>query len=411
MADNTNIEWCDATWNPILGCRKCATGCKNCYAVGHVHRMAHNPNEKIRNANAGLVKDGNWTGEVRLIPSRLDIPRGWGDARVIFVCSLSDLFHPHMADAWLDKVFAVMALCPRHKFIVLTKRPERMRQYMEGAFQRVYDASCFLNETAGERTWDQWPFRNVWLGASASTQADLDSAAPHLMKLAKAGWKTFFSFEPLVGPVDVKQYLPSRYWCCCGYKGDETGPHYCEKCQFDGPNMDEIADECCPVCGDNITTPACPDCGEITPFGLWDIGPEHARPPVVSGVIVGGESGHGPDIRPMHPDWARQILDDCKEVGVPFFFKQWGEWVVPDLFPVESQIRSIVKSMAYDDPRLRYIDYVGKTYPVHLAPCSAYLVARLGKKQAGRLLDGRTHIDELPWRAKRSANPESAKGD
>lgn len=128
MSDGTNIEWTDATWNPITGCAVVSPGCTNCYAMKLAGtRLRHHP------SRAGLTRDSKagpvWTGEVRLNEQWLTQPLQWRRPRKIFVCAHGDLFAENVPDAWIDRVFAVMALCPQHTFQVLTKRSKRMREY------------------------------------------------------------------------------------------------------------------------------------------------------------------------------------------------------------------------------------------------------------------------------------------
>jgi protein gp37 len=353
MSDNTNIEWCDATWNPILGCRKCASGCRNCYAVGQVHRMSRNPNPKIRNANAGLTKDGAWTGAVRFLPERLSQPLRWREPKAVFVCSLSDPFHPKVGFGPIMRILDVIAQTPRHQYLLLTKRPAPMFKFFSEwsdlsgedfepqlvrgpkatrerhpsgrgqLFAEMLDTMGTPPPGCAYPTFDwaggmiSWPevFPNLWLGFSASTQAEFNAGAPDVMELRKIGWKTFLSLEPLCEAIALPM-LASDY----------------------APN----------------------------------------------GVIVGGESG--PKARPTHPDWVRSIRDQCKEAGVAFCFKQWGEWlpVGPD---------DIHPGSKYDIGKI-WLDESTAVFPV-------------GKKRAGRLLDGELH-DDLPWR--RKAAPSGEKG-
>jgi protein gp37 len=126
MSDNSHIEWTDATWNPITGCSILSPGCTNCYAMGLAGtRLRHHP------SRAGLTREVNghhvWTGDVRLNEQWLTQPLQWSRPRMIFVCAHGDLFHESVPDEWIDRVFAVMALCPQHTFLVLTKRSARMR--------------------------------------------------------------------------------------------------------------------------------------------------------------------------------------------------------------------------------------------------------------------------------------------
>jgi protein gp37 len=145
MAGKTKIEWTATTmddgtivpgrtWNPVLGCSRVSDGCTNCYAVPTAHRLASNPNPKISSAFEGLTttkaRGLDWTAKVRCLPERLEEPLHWKTPCRIFVNSLSDLFHDQVPDEFIDKVFAVMALCPQHVFQILTKRPERMRDYI-----------------------------------------------------------------------------------------------------------------------------------------------------------------------------------------------------------------------------------------------------------------------------------------
>ncbi len=130
MADRTKIEWTDATWNPITGCSVVSPGCTNCYAMKLAGgRLRGHPSRKGLTipSKAGPV----WTGEVRLNEEWLDQPLRWRKPRSIFVCAHGDLFNENVPDEWIDQVYGVMALCPQHTFQVLTKRPERMREYID----------------------------------------------------------------------------------------------------------------------------------------------------------------------------------------------------------------------------------------------------------------------------------------
>ncbi|HZQ01376.1 MAG TPA: phage Gp37/Gp68 family protein [Reyranella sp.] len=270
----TRIEWTDATWNPTVGCSIVSPGCTNCYAMKMAHRIAgtfpHYAGLTMR-TKAGAV----WTGKVA--EARADVllkPLRWKSPRRIFVNSMSDLFHEDLPDAAIDKVFAVMALCPQHTFQVLTKRAERMRKYFADA-DRFWKVTHHLDVTGLV-----WPLPNVWLGVSAERQIEAEERIPHLAMTPAA--KRFISAEPLLGPVHLA-----------------------------GADLH------------------CLD---------W--------------VIAGGESG--PRARPAHPDWIRGLRDQCARAGVPFFFKQWGEWVFNEA-------------------------------------CEPEPFERLGKKAAGAMLDGREH--------------------
>lgn len=306
MADGTKIEWTDATWNPVTGCAVVSPGCTNCYAMKLAGtRLKHHESRK------GLTKDSKagpvWTGEVRFNREWLDQPLRWTNPRMIFVCAHGDLFAEGVPDEWINQVFAVMALCPQHTFQVLTKRPERMRDYLAGRLleHRLAAAQVqFEFDIPSPGRWPHMPLPNVWLGVSVEDQKRADERIPLLLDTPAA--VRWISAEPLLGPVKVSPYLTA-------FMGGE----------YRGPRLD------------------------------W--------------IVAGGESG--PGARPMHPDWARQLRDQCLAAGVPFLFKQWGNW-----FPVHGAEGAPVTPDIYDGP---IIDGVG--------------FANVGKKYAGRHLDGVEH--------------------
>ena len=323
MADKTHIEWTDATWNPITGCSVVSPGCTNCYAMKLAGtRLQHHPSRAGPTvaSKAGPV----WTGEVRFNEQWLDQPLRWKKPRMIFVCAHGDLFHENVPDEWIDRVFAVMATAPHHTFQVLTKRPERMRDYMADAEVRIQGRLRCVDRfiaTGGEhgRGLDAWPLHNVWLGVSAEDQTRADERIPLL--LATPAAVRSVSAEPLLGPVD----LTRLEWGADVIHGATDALSGVDTClEFPGEPR--------------------PARGKID----W--------------VICGGESG--PGARPMHPDWARSLRDQCAAAGVAFHFKQWGEWVS-------------VSEVEGDGPHHKFPD--GAT------------VRRIGKKAAGRHLDGVTH--------------------
>lgn len=352
MADNSAIEWTDATWNPITGCTRVSEGCRNCYAEVMAARFS-GPGQWgeglariVRDPN-GKAIDHRWTGKLRFNDRALDLPLRWSKPRRISVNSTSDLFHEDVPDEWIDRVFAVMALAPRHTFQVLTKRPERMREYIhprhsargpcvQDRIQAIYYANHQYPSA--------WPLPNVWLGTSIEDQATADARIPHL--LATPAAVRFVSAEPLLGPLDL--FVPHHKIA---------------------PNI---------IIAQNALT------------GLNGVGEIGAR---LDWVIVGGESG--PGARPMHPDWARSIRDQCQAAGVAFFFKQWGEWT-----PGENVLSEITgwRANATYGPWVGGDEWVfGETdmgdpeEDWHDEPD----LYRVGKKAAGRLLDGR-EWSEMP---------------
>ena len=145
MADRTKIEWTDATWSPVRGCSVVSDGCQNCYAMRQAHRFS-GPGKPYEGLTRMTSHGPKWTGDVRLVPEKLDEPLRWRKPRRVFVNSMSDLFHEDVPDEYIDQVFAVMALSPQHTFQVLTKRPERMRDYVSDPstpfrVQRAMDAA------------------------------------------------------------------------------------------------------------------------------------------------------------------------------------------------------------------------------------------------------------------------------
>ncbi len=373
MAENSAIEWTDATWNPITGCTMVSAGCTNCYAMGLAGtRLRNHP------SRAGLTRETGgrhvWTGEVRLNTEWLDQPLRWRRPRRIFVCAHGDLFHEAVPDEWIDLVFAVMAMAPQHTFQVLTKRPERMRTYLGsdatlGRFVRVMSkvADDMGLQLTTQHVNDGLPglaLANVWLGTSVEDQATADARIPHL--LAVPAKVRFLSVEPMLGPVDLTRLPTDGLRPYPGRTDALRGLHWMNRSG-----------------------------GEEGPF---------VASYRINWVICGGESGAG--ARPMHPDWARSLRDQCQAAGVPFLFKQWGEWgtasySMSDGIPVfrvfDSFQRWVHKAPTWVQPGAVCMDAAGRhckigadfmrardegTFPVTI-------MDRVGKKRAGRLLDGR----------------------
>jgi protein gp37 len=324
----TTIEWCTHVWNPVTGCTKVSPGCKNCYAERLSKRF------------------GKDFSKVELQPDRLDQPLHWRKPRRIFVNSMSDLFHEAVPEEFIDRVFGVMSLADRHTFQILTKRPERMRDWMSP--DRLVEVNRHHEETvlrSGKRQeiWDlnrrkdawspsvrNWPLPNVWLGVSVEDQKSADERIPLLLETPAA--VRFVSYEPALGSVDFAEWLAA-------------------------------------------STPLRSGLG-------W--------------IIAGGESG--PNARPSHPDWFRSVRDQCVAAGVPYFFKRWGEWTSQSV-----DGRADLESTHVICPCGQYFakgesaitrEHVGSaTHPKG----GWYAIRRVGKKAAGRLLDGR-EWDEYPNR-------------
>lgn len=283
MGDTSHIQWTDATWNPIAGCSVVSPGCTNCYAM----RQA---GTRLKNTflYRGLTKPSKggpvWTGELRLNEKALDAPLRWRKPRRIFVNSMSDLFHENVSDEWIDRIFAVMALCPQHIFQVLTKRPERMAEYIAPYERRHAVNAASLADQGRVAVATQrhgmvpmyWPLPNVWLGTSVEDQKRADERIPVLLETPAA--VRFLSVEPMLGPVDLRD---------CGLGHPDCSRH------AGGEDL-QVA-----LGGGRATVPSCLD---------W--------------IIVGGESG--PGARPFDIAWARSIIQQCKTAGVACFVKQLG---------------------------------------------------------------------------------------
>ena len=201
----TKIAWTDEVWNPTVGCSRVSVGCEHCYA----ERMAA---RGMTEAHRGLTKDGHWTGEVRCLPERLEIPLHWRKPRRVFVDSMSDLFHPAVPDEFIDRVFWVMRFAPKHTFQVLTKRPGRMSVY----------TPQWVREFPGKPP-PRWPLPNVWLGTTAENQATADDRIPHLLQTPAA--VRFLSLEPLLGLIEE---LDSWFMAkdTCGPEWPNNGIHW-----------------------------------------------------------------------------------------------------------------------------------------------------------------------------------------
>ncbi|MFI6055472.1 phage Gp37/Gp68 family protein [Streptomyces violascens] len=332
MATNTTIEWADKTWSPIIGCERLSAGCDQCYAINTAHIRSYNPNPKIATAFAGTTKrtsEGlDWTGKLNLLEDRLAQPLTWKKPARVFVNSMSDLFHDQIAQSWIADIFAVMAAARRHTFQLLTKRHARMRSLLNDPAWVDQVRGRALGQGLPADAW-QWPLPNLWLGVSVENQQWADIRIPALLNTPAA--VRFLSCEPLLGPVDLKQAARTM--------GSERGH---------GLTASYVhAGGCC----------------ERQLHGIgW--------------VIVGGESGR--NARPMHPDWARSIRDQCTTAGVPFFFKQYGEYAPTGYLVIGGTTKG---TLLIGDP----VDDLGHRFEL----------ARVGKKAAGRELDGR-EWNELP---------------
>jgi len=334
MSDGTKIEWTDATWNPITGCSVVSPGCTNCYAMKLAGtRLQHHP------SRTGLTKDTKagpvWTGEVRFNEQWLDEPLRWKRPRMIFVCAHGDLFAEGVPDEWIDKIFAVMALAPQHIFQVLTKRPERMREYLTGGRRGghllVAAQLQFKFPIPSPAPWPHMPLPNVWLGVSVEDQKRADERIPILLNTPAA--IRWISAEPLLGPLDLDKD---------GAVNMDSGRSYLRS---------------------------------------WGRNDWYSRG--LDWIVAGGESGVG--ARPMHPHWVYALRDQCAIADVPFLFKQWGNWII-----ASEENGHTDRSMATNDAI--WLDIDGRQAKPSCDGMSEPIgMFRVTKARAGRTLKGRMH--------------------
>lgn len=346
MADKSHIEWTDATWNPIAGCSIVSPGCTNCYAMRRVApRLSANPAtphyaQTVQPSKAGPV----WTGKIGVAADKVLMkPLAWTRPRKIFVTSASDLFHEGVPDEVIDRVFAVMALCPQHTFQVLTKRPERMRDYLLSRNGMGNDEICRAINTIpyplGNRSGAlEMPLPNVWLGVSVEDQPRADERIPLLLDTPAA--VRWISGEPMLGSIDLARWLATANVTCKACK-QAFWLHEADPCKHQDQGTGWTL--ACPHCNGCRCRPGWTEMdarlpGPMGPPEDW-IGRitgrftnVHPSIDVKSGldwVVCGGESGN--DARPMHPDWARSLRDQCAASAVPFLFKQWGNCLPGDM--------------------------------------------------------------------------------
>lgn len=216
MSASTSIEWTGVTWNPTSGCDRISDGCANCYALTMAGRLQRMGATKYQTDGDSRTSGPGFGLAVH--PDTLDQPLYWQKPRNIFVNSMSDLFHRDVPDEYVAQVFAVMAATPRHTFQLLTKRHGRMRSLLSsGQFQRQVLAWAHRQKW-GEGGEDlppwTWPLPNVHLGISAEHQDAADLRIPALLETPAA--VRWVSAEPLLGPVDIAEWLPTISWLVCG---------------------------------------------------------------------------------------------------------------------------------------------------------------------------------------------------
>ena len=275
----TKIEWATETWNPVTGCTSISEGCEHCYAARMAKRLA---------GRGGYPKGDPFRPGICHI-DKLSKPLKIKKPSLIFVCSMGDLFHEAVSESIIDEILDVIAACPQHIFIMLTKRPQNIERKLYAS-----TPECGCRHLGGG---DYLP--NVWLGVTAENQARADERIPILLSIPAA--VRFVSIEPMLGPVR----LPDAGFHCdlCGGTGilARFPKGECHKCSGKG-SIPAISTD-----------------------------PQYGTPPTparrIGWVICGGETG--PGARPMHPDWARSLRDQCAAANVPFFMKKMSGGVIP----------------------------------------------------------------------------------
>lgn len=360
MAENTKIEWAHHTFNGWIGCTKVGPGCDNCYAAD------------LSKARLGVAW-GPGQPRRRTAASTWKLPRRWNNRAAkegvryrVFCSSLADVFDNEVDPSWRADLFQLIRETPHLDWLLVTKR---------------IGNAAKMAEAAG-----RWP-GNVWLGATIVNQAEADRDIPKL--LATDGPRCrFLSMEPLLGAVNVEPWLAPEKTC----QECDDGEGYGNRCSS---NQIPRAEQCPWNRAVQIVTEHGPFTKDGQPASIT----HEVR--TLDWIIVGGESG--PNARPMHPDWVRSLRDQCAAAGVPFFFKQWGEWREWDdgsgnPEPEEVENDSEIADAIYADAiKPAFISEDGRVFSRSTLPEEepCRLVERVGKKAAGRYLDGAVH-DAIP---------------
>lgn len=363
MAENSKIEWTHHTFNPWFGCTKVSEGCAHCYAEqSSPAKVARSKGHETwgKGAQRSRTSDANWKEPLKWDRDAAAAWENWTTAVSaaasdsgpmperprVFCASLADWLDDEVPIEWLADLLKLIMRTPHLDWLLLTKRPHNFRPRLESVLKQ-FPRNCLSEDEAMLRVrievmlagWSSMKHthpklgcENYWIGTTVENQARADERIPQLLSIpAKV---RFLSCEPLLSKVDLVL--------------DEerlTG----------GPDDESVRTR-------------------IGPHGIhW--------------VICGGESG-GPKARPMHPNWARSLRDQCSAAGVPFFFKQWGDWAISS---------DHCDGKVYDAAGALNDGTIGNA--IGLARMT---LARVGKKKAGGVLDGRTH-DEFPQVERRAA--------
>lgn len=327
----SKIQWTERTWNPLAGCTRASEGCDNCYAAVMSHRLeamaladianGKSPGKKAKYiGTTSKAKNGHiaFNGKINLDYDAINEPHTWKKPVMVFVNSMSDLFHKDVRFEFIVKVFQVMVDTPQHTYQVLTKRPERMK----GLVNLIFPSESVPS--------------HIWLGTSVENQEQANIRIPHL--LATNAKIKFLSCEPLLGEINLNSSLGGTRWI-----GGQRG------CR--GTHKGIGTDDC--------------------PKYLHHHHDDRCKKGI-NWLICGGESGH--NARPMNTNWARSLRDQCISASVPFYFKQFGEYI-----DIDSAI-AIGLTNSYD----------GKYSPYTYISSTSLPYLKVGKSKSGHVLDGKT---------------------
>jgi protein gp37 len=317
MAENSPIEWTNHTWSPWEGCTKVSPGCDHCYAEG-MNRWLRKGANWGPGAPRREYSDQHWAKPLKWDAQAKALVEVLGPGEPVKVFpSVCDPFDNAAPEDGRPRFAHLILGTPHLTWLLLTKRIGNAAAMLAEMFPRGTPA-------------------NVWLGATVVNQEEVDRDIPKL--LATPARVRFLSCEPLLGPVDLGRFI-----------GDSL-ERACPRCNWRGYGPRGSS---CPLCR---------------------LGPEDGP---LHWVIAGGESGRG--ARPMHPDWARTLRNQCAAAGVPFLFKQWGQWV-----PDRQQDAHLAMDLSRPVPNtVRFYKFEADGGEVRST--------KVGKKAAGRLLDGVEH--------------------
>lgn len=348
MSEHTAIEWCDSTFNPWIGCTKVSTaasgggGCDHCYAArstpARTMQIAWGPGQpRRRTAPATWKQPLLWNREHEAFMLM------HGRRRRVFCASLADVFDNEVPPPWRADLFQLIADTPNLDWLLLTKRIGNAAKMLDDAALHISRGSFGWDVD----NYDRPMLPNVWLGISVVNQPEADRDIMKL-RLIPASVR-FLSIEPMLGPIDIRRHL---------WPVHESWP-----ARYSSPA-------------------AAIEAGATVTYKRQALLGAAFAATLLSWVICGGESG--PNARPIHPDWARSLRDQCGAARVPFLFKQWGEWMPRG-----------PESLGYPPvdnvPRVRLTDAGQNGQDLGSKGGNDCWMQRAGKKAAGRLLDGREH--------------------